>query len=124
MTETDYRFPPKNEKSELIGEIAKIFIASGMKSTPVPVIPNEFAKMLFTPNPDVCRLENLAAERWRRECIERAEQESEFEKLLTIRMRQYVWNRMLQDIGSSAVLFGMNLGNTKNNFRYGRGNSS
>ena len=73
----DYRFPTEDEESELIGEVSKIFTALGMESTPVPIIPEEFAKMLFTLNPDVFgnRLEN--AERWLQECVERAEQERE-----------------------------------------------
>ena len=73
----DYRFPTEDEESELIGEVSKIFTALGMESTPVPMIPEEFAKMLFTLNPDVFgdRLEN--AERWLQERIERAEQERE-----------------------------------------------
>ena len=74
MTAPNYRFPTEDEESGLIGEAAKIFTTLGMESTPVPVIPDEFAKMLFTLNPNVFgnRLEN--AERWLQECIERAEQ--------------------------------------------------
>ena len=77
MTEADYRFPTEDEESDLIGEVSKIFTALGMESTAVPVIPEEFAKMLFKINPDVFgnRLEN--AERWLQERIERADQERE-----------------------------------------------
>ena len=75
---SDYRFPTQKEASELIEEVSKIFEALGMESKPIPVIPEEFAKMLFTLNPDVFgnRLEN--AERWLQECIEKVvERESE-----------------------------------------------
>ena len=75
---SEYRFPTHEEASELIEEASKIFEALGMNSKPTPVILDEFAKMLFTLNPDVFgnKLEN--AERWLRECIEKVvERESE-----------------------------------------------
>ena len=74
---SEYRFPTQKEASELIEEVSKIFEALGMGSKPIPVIPEEFAKMLFTLNPDVFgnRLEN--AERWLQECIERTAKETE-----------------------------------------------
>ena len=74
---SEYRFPTQKEASELIEEASKIFTALGMGSKPMPVIPEEFAKMLFTLNPDAFgnRLEN--AERWLRECIGRVTKESE-----------------------------------------------
>ena len=85
---SDYRFPTEDEESELIGEVSKIFTALGMELTPVPVIPEEFAKMLFTLNPDVFgnRLEN--AERWLQECAERADQEREKDQ--EKRMRRFL----------------------------------
>ena len=72
-----YRSPTQKEASELIEEASKIFAALGMDSKPIPLIPEEFAKMLFTLNPDVFgnRLEN--AEKWLQECIERVAKESE-----------------------------------------------
>ena len=75
---SEYRFPTHEEASELIEEASKIFEALGMGSKPIPPIFDEFAKMLFTLNPDAFgnRLEN--AERWLRECIEKVvEKESE-----------------------------------------------
>ena len=82
---SDYRFPTKEEESELIEEVSKIFMALGMESTPVPIIPEEFAKMLFTLNPDIFgnKLEN--AERWLQECIDKAERESEEERAKQMR---------------------------------------
>ena len=80
MTPIDYIFPTEAEELDLIGEVAKIFTALGMESTLVPLIPDEFAKMLFTLNPDIFgnRLEN--AERWLKERIERAEREKKKER--------------------------------------------
>ena len=51
-----------------------------METMSLPLIPDEFAKMLFTFNPDIFgnRLEN--AERWLQKRIERVEQESEKER--------------------------------------------
>ncbi|MCY4030786.1 MAG: hypothetical protein OXF05_01560 [Hyphomicrobiales bacterium] len=74
---SDYRFPTEDEESALIEEVSRIFMALGMESTAVPVIPEEFAKMLFTLKPDIFgdKLEN--AERWLQERIETAEQEVE-----------------------------------------------
>ena len=77
MTETDYRFPTEDEESALIKEVSEMFVAAGMESRQIPLIPDEFAKLLFQINPDAFggRLEN--AERWLLERIERAEQERE-----------------------------------------------
>ena len=59
-------------------------------SKPTPLIPYEFAKMLFTVNSDIFgnRLEN--AERCLQECIERVEQESE--KYRTREMTRFLAN--------------------------------
>ena len=54
-----------------------MFVAAGMESKQIPLIPDEFAKLLFQINPDAFggRLEN--AEKWLQERIEKAEQEWE-----------------------------------------------
>ena len=74
---SDYRFPTEDEEIALIEEVSEMFVVMGMGSKPIPLIPEEFAKLLFQIKPDVFggKLEN--AERWLQECIERAEQESE-----------------------------------------------
>ena len=72
---SDYRFPTEDEETALIEEVSEMFASVGMDSKPIPLIPDEFAKLLFAINPDVFggRLEN--AERWLQERIDRAEQE-------------------------------------------------
>ena len=72
---SDYRFPTEDEETALIEEVSEMFAAMGMGSKPIPLIPDEFAKLLFAVNPDIFggRLEN--AGRWLQERIETAEQE-------------------------------------------------
>ena len=74
---SDYRFPTEDEETALIEEVSEMFVVMGMGSKPIPLIPDEFAKLLFQINPDVFggSLEN--AERWLQERVERAEQERE-----------------------------------------------
>ena len=73
----DCRFPTEDEESAPIEEVSGIFAVEEMGSKPMPLIPDEFAKLLFAINPDAFggRFEN--AERWLQERIEKAEQERE-----------------------------------------------
>ena len=82
---SDYRFPTEDEETALIEEVSEMFVVMGMGSKPIPLIPDEFAKLLFQINPDVFggSLEN--AERWLQECVERAEKESEGEQAKQMR---------------------------------------
>ena len=74
---SSYRFPTEDEESALIEEVSEMFVAAGMESKQIPLIPDEFAKLLFAINPATFggRLDN--AERWLQERIEKAEQEWE-----------------------------------------------
>ena len=74
---SDYRFPTEDEESALIEEVSEMFVGAGMESKQIPLIPDEFAKLLFAINPDAFggRMEN--AERWLLERIEKAERERE-----------------------------------------------
>ena len=74
---SDYRFPTEDEESALIEEVSEMFVAMGMSSEAIPLIPDEFAKLLFQINPNIFggKLEN--AERWLQERIEKAERERE-----------------------------------------------
>ena len=71
------RFPMKDEETALIEKVSEIFVETGMGSRPISLISEEFIKLLFTLNPDIFGggLEN--AEKWLRECIDRAGQERE-----------------------------------------------
>lgn len=77
---SDYRFPTEDEESALVEEVSEMFSATGMESKQIPLIPDEFAKLLFQINPDAFggRLEN--AERWLLERIDKAEREREEEE--------------------------------------------
>ena len=82
---SDYRFPTEDEESALIEEVSEMFVAAGMESKQIPLIPDEFAKLLFAINPDAFggRLEN--AERWLLERIEKVEREWEEDKARQMR---------------------------------------
>ena len=71
----DCRFPTEDEESAPIEEVSGIFAVEEMGSKPMPLIPDEFAKLLFAINPDAFggRLEK--AEGWTLERIEKTDRE-------------------------------------------------
>ena len=44
---SDYRFPIEDEENTLIEEVSEMFVVARMESKQIPLISDEFAKLLF-----------------------------------------------------------------------------
>lgn len=82
---SDCRFPTEGEESTLIEGVSEMFVATGMESKPIPLIPDEFVKLLFAINSDTFggRLEK--EERRLLERIEKTDQERKEDQTRQIR---------------------------------------
>ena len=72
---SEYRFPTEKEACKLIEDVSKIFKALGIE-IPAPIVPKDFAQILFTLSPDAFGGELENAERWLEACIDKVEEDN------------------------------------------------